>query len=244
MDIKQGLQGVQGPRGPQGAQGAPGPQGIQGPAGVQGKKGDRGTNTYHVAASITDLTDINGIMVNDAIVNVSTTTIKVLGTTLNPGDLVRVVSLTPVQTISAVVGNIKGPKGDVGATGKTGATGPQGPAGRAANISGASVTVDANVGTPSASVFVDGPDNARTFAFSFQNLKGEPGPQGPEGTISQEQINSIKSSILQTIFPVGAYYITESTTPPASLFGGEWVRVTNNLVKEEGATVNIWKRTV
>lgn len=238
MDIKQGPQGVQGPRGPQGAQGASGPQGIQGPAGVQGKKGDRGTNTYHVAASITDLTDINGIMVNDAIVNVSTTAIKVLGTTLNPGDLVRVVSLTPTQTISAVVGNIKGPKGDVGATGKTGATGPQGPAGRAANISGVSVTVDANVGTPSASVFVDGPDNARTFAFSFQNLKGEP------GTISQEQINSIKSSILQTIFPVGAYYITESTTMPASLFGGEWVRVTNNLGREEGATVNIWKRTV
>lgn len=296
-------------KGPQGLQGAPGAQGTQGPAGAQGEKGDRGTNTYHVAASITDLTDIDGIMVDDAIVNVSTTTITVLSTALNPGDLVRVISLTPTQTISTVVGNIKGPKGDKGDAGEAGATGPTGPAGTAANIASASVTVDANVGTPSASVFVDGPDNARTFAFSFQNLKGEPGKDtlqfksiynliiaptvgtklsliseakfnrtpvigdiitgivikgtsttlgrswiavghvdsvteaagttyynavlddvvettGEQGTISEAQINQIKSTVLQTIYQIGAYYITENTDNPSVILGfGTWTRV-------------------
>lgn len=32
------------------------------------------------------------------------------------------------------------------------------------------------------------------------------------------------------LFPVGAYYITESSTTPASLFGGEWVRVANRFL--------------
>lgn len=39
-----------------------------------------------------------------------------------------------------------------------------------------------------------------------------------------------KSDFLNVLFPVGAYYITESVTTPASLFGGEWVRVTNKFL--------------
>ena len=35
---------------------------------------------------------------------------------------------------------------------------------------------------------------------------------------------------LLNLFPVGAYYITESTTTPASLFGGEWVRVSEKFL--------------
>ena len=36
--------------------------------------------------------------------------------------------------------------------------------------------------------------------------------------------------IQASLFPVGAYYITESTTTPASLFGGSWVRVANRFL--------------
>ena len=35
---------------------------------------------------------------------------------------------------------------------------------------------------------------------------------------------------LLNLFPVGAYYITESTTTPASLFGGEWVQVSGKFL--------------
>ena len=39
-----------------------------------------------------------------------------------------------------------------------------------------------------------------------------------------------KSDFLNVLFPVGAYYITESATTPASLFGGEWVQVSGKFL--------------
>ena len=75
---------------------------------------------------------------------------------------------------------VQGPKGD------TGATGPAGKDGVTPNIS-ASANVNDTVGIPSVTVTKLGTDEAPTFTFDFENLKGEkgeqgiPGIQGPQG---------------------------------------------------------------
>lgn len=54
----------------------------------------------------------------------------------------------------------------------------------------------------------------------------------------------VYSNLVQSLYPVGTYYWSETSTNPGTLFGGTWVEATNIFVLADGAaTVYCWKRT-
>lgn len=150
-------------KGPKGDTGAQGPQGEQGPKGEQGTAAGFGAVTATVDAN-----------------------------TGTPSVTVTTGGTNAAKTFAFAFKNLKGEKGDQGDKGADGDPGAKGDPGTAATITGATATVDANVGTPSVTVTPGGTASARSFSFAFKNLKGQKGdqgstgPQGPQGDVGPQ----------------------------------------------------------
>ncbi len=98
----------------------------------------------------------------------------------------------------------KGEPGEGGATGAQGQPGLDGENGVNATITSATASVNNSVGTPSVEITLGGTESARTFDFSFQNIKGD---KGDPGTTDYNELENkpsldgyyVKNSLFQTI---------------------------------------------
>jgi microcystin-dependent protein len=191
-----------GDKGDKGDQGIQGIQGIKGDTGLTGPKGDQGIQGVKGDIGLTGPKGDQGIQ----------------GVKGDKGD-------QGIQGIQGLQG-IQGIKGD---TGSTGAAGPANvlTIGTVANGSSAAATLTGT--SPSQVLNLTLPQGIQGVqgVKGDQGIQGIQGVQGPVGEVSQSSLTSqlatFKTTMLNTIYPVGAIYMSTASTNPAAALGGTWV---------------------